>query len=551
MNISIAQQNYHVGNVAYNTEKIIVAIVEAKKQKTDLLIFSELAVCGYPPHDKLFASDFFVTLQQYLKKIIAQTSSITIVIGVPRKNKEHQIFNSAVVISNKKIIATIDKTLLPEYDVFNERRYFSPAEQWQSVRIKNKNFAITICEDIWFDDKKYAFCPLQKITQKNKIDAIVNLSASPFDTTHLQERVRVLQQSVAKYKVPIFYANAVGTQTDLIFDGNSIVMNKQSQVICKGKRFEEDLIHVQWNELESTRPITVNTMSKKTNCIVKLTEQKGIENIYHALVLGIRDYVTKSGFQKVILGASGGIDSAVVQALATAALGEKNVLAILMPSKFSSEHSIADAKKLSENLGNDFFIAPINNEYDSFLNSLQPLFKQSKFSVAEENMQSRIRGNMLMTIANKYNYLLLNTSNKSELAMGYGTLYGDMAGAVSVLGDLFKTQVFALARFINEKKIIIPKNILTKAPSAELRPNQKDSDSLPEYEVLDELLHYFIHEQKSCEQIQKMKKWDDALVAKTFRTLHLNEYKRFQFCPILRISNKSFGRGRKIEVVGF
>jgi NAD+ synthase (glutamine-hydrolysing) len=395
---------------------------------------------------------------------------------------------------------------------------------------------------------------------KQSPDLMINISASPFDYDHDEDRKEVIRLNVMKYKLPMIYCNAVGAQTEIIFDGGSLVYTAGGRLKNELSYFEEDAVlidtvdlfaddtQVQQHHPKIEMDMRVAKTTDPEKIIGYLTNENNISQIKSALIAGIRDYFSKMGFKKAILGSSGGIDSAVVLALAVEALGAENVTAILMPSPFSTEHSVEDAKQLSEQLGNPYHVIGIGGIYDSFLQSLEPLFNGTPFGVAEENIQSRSRGNLLMAIANKFGYVLLNTSNKSELATGYGTLYGDMAGGLSVIGDLYKTQVYALARYINRGQEIIPENILIKAPSAELRPNQKDSDSLPEYDVLDKLLYFYIERRKGPAEIIDMG-FDEALVRKTLRMVNLNEYKRNQFCPIIRVSTKAFGVGRRLPIV--
>jgi NAD+ synthase (glutamine-hydrolysing) len=396
-----------------------------------------------------------------------------------------------------------------------------------------------------------------------KPDVMINLSASPYNYAQDIVRNSIVKAHTLKYKLPMLYCNAVGSQTEIVFDGGSLVYDINGCKVKEMKYFEEDY---QLFELEKL--LQVSETSKVTplagaekyyysakevgtgvNTLEYLSDEKNIDEIYHALILGIRDYFHKMGFSKAILGASGGIDSALTQVLAVDALGKENVRAILMPSQYSSAHSVTDAEQLSLNLGNQYDIIPIENIYETFLKELKPVFDNLPFGVAEENIQSRTRGNLLMAIANKFGYILLNTSNKSELATGYGTLYGDMAGGLGVLGDLYKIQVYALAKYINKKKEIIPNNIFKKAPSAELRPGQKDVDSLPPYEILDKVLYEYIEQRRGPKEIIA-KGFDPALVAKVLKLVNTNEYKRNQFCPIIRVSTKAFGVGRRVPIVG-
>ncbi|HEX7844144.1 MAG TPA: NAD+ synthase, partial [Chitinophagaceae bacterium] len=429
------------------------------------------------------------------------------------------------------------------------------------VEFKGKKLAITICEDIWNmgDNPLYRITPMEQLIGFNP-DVMLNLSASPYNYAQDIVRNSIIKAHTLKYQLPMLYCNAVGSQTEIVFDGGSLVYDINGKRVKEMKYFEEDYQLFDLEEI-SKRSATIETLKpdevffsakevgKGEDIIQYLSNEKNIGEIYHALILGVRDYFQKMGFSKAILGASGGIDSAVVQALAVAALGKENVRAILMPSQFSSGHSVSDAEQLSRNLGTAYDIVPIKNIYESFLTELKPVYKDSPFGLAEENIQARTRGNLLMAIANKFGYILLNTSNKSELAAGYGTLYGDMAGGLSVLGDAYKTQVYALAHYINKEKEIIPSNILTKAPSAELRPGQKDSDSLPEYDVLDRVLYEYIELRNGPKEIIA-KGYDAALVTRVLKLVNTNEYKRNQFCPIIRISCKAFGVGRRVPIVG-
>jgi NAD+ synthase (glutamine-hydrolysing) len=556
MKIFLAQQNYHIGNFEWNTQKIINAILEAKSQNADLIVFSEMSVCGYPARDFVEFDDFIDKCYQSINIIKEYSDNIGILVGSPAKNPIKQgkdLFNAAFFLYNKEILAEIHKTLLPTYDVFDEYRYFEPAYEWNCVEFKGKKLAITICEDIWNlgDNPLYRIAPMDKLMEQNP-DLMLNLSASPFDYTHDEDRKATIKANVLKYKLPLIYCNSVGSQTEIVFDGASLVFDKEANLVASLPMFKEALVCVHLNSNGSFNEAVIEDAKQLPNeeCNPStLKESHNIAQVYQALVLGIKDYFTKMGFTKAILGSSGGIDSAVTLALACDALGKENVRAILMPSPYSTNHSVDDAVQLSENLGNPYDIIKIDEVYHSFLQTLKPIFKDLPFSLAEENIQSRSRGNLLMAIANKFNYILLNTSNKSELATGYGTLYGDMAGGIGVLGDCYKLQVYELAKYINLKKEIIPSNIITKAPSAELRPNQKDSDSLPDYTILDKILYQYIELRKSPADI-KAQGFDATLVDKTLKMVNNNEYKRNQFCPIIRISPKAFGVGRRVPIVG-
>ena len=556
MKICIAQQNYHIGNFEENTNKILCAIEEAKKQGADLILFSEMSVCGYPARDFVEFNDFIEQCYQSIEKIKKAADTIGVLIGSPARNPEKKgkdLFNAAFFLHEQKVIAEIHKTLLPTYDVFDENRYFESADSWKVIPFKGKKLAITICEDIWNlgDNPLYRICPMDHLMEQSP-DIMLNLSASPFDYTHDEDRKATIKANVLKYKIPLFYCNAVGSQTEIVFDGGSYAFDKDANLCGSLPMFESSMQIFECNDDGTINAPILEPAARVPNKELnpaKLIPELNIDQVYKALVLGVKDYFNKMGFKKAILGSSGGIDSAVTLAIAVDALGKENVYAILMPSPYSTNHSVDDAVQLSKNLDNPHDIIPIKEVYESFLGTLKPIFKDLPFSLAEENIQSRSRGNILMAIANKLGYVLLNTSNKSELATGYGTLYGDMAGGLGVLGDCYKMQVYALAKFINRDKEIIPQNIIDKAPSAELRPNQKDSDSLPDYEVLDQLLYQYIEKRIDPAAIKALG-FDTALVDKTLKMVNNNEYKRNQFCPIIRVSPKAFGVGRRVPIVG-
>ena len=556
MKIFLAQQNYHIGNFELNTQKIIEAIKAAKAQQGDLIVFSEMCVCGYPARDFVEFDDFIQKCYTAIDAIKQHADTIGVLIGSPSKNKIKEgkdLFNAAFFLYEKEIKAEVHKTLLPTYDVFDEYRYFEPAYDWNIINFKNKKLAVTICEDIWNlgDNPLYRICPMDEL-MKQEPDVMINLSASPFDYTHIEDRKAIIKANVLKYKLPLIYCNTIGSQTEIVFDGASLVFDKNANLIKALPVFKETIDCVELNNDGTFEATIIESANKISNTELNpssLNEQLNIAQIHDALVLGIKDYFSKMNFTKAIIGSSGGIDSAVALALACKALGAANVKAVLMPSLYSSEHSVNDAVQLSKNLNNPYDILNINNIYESFLQTLQPLFKDLPFSVAEENIQSRSRGNLLMAIANKLGYVLLNTSNKSELAVGYGTLYGDMAGGLSILGDCYKLQVYALANYINRDKEIIPENIISKAPSAELRPEQKDSDSLPDYNILDKILYLYIEERLGPNEI-KATGFDAPLVDRVLKMVNNNEYKRNQFCPIIRISSKAFGSGRRMPIVG-
>ena len=556
MKIVLAQQNYHVGNFESNLQKMLNGIAEAKQQGADLVVFSEMSVCGYPARDFVEFEDFINKCYQSIDVIKQYADTIAVLVGSPARSPATQgksLFNAAFFLFEKEIKAEIHKTLLPTYDVFDEYRYFEPAFSWDVIEFKGKRLAITICEDIWNidDNLLYRICPMDALIEQ-KPDVMINLSASPFDYMHDEDRKSVVKANVLKYKLPMFYCNAVGSQTEIVFDGASLIFDVHGNLCKQLPMFEEAIDGAVLNDDGTLDALVIEPASclKPTNWNpAELNETLNIQQVYQALVMGIRDYFKKMGFSKAILGSSGGIDSAVTLALACDALGNDNVRAILMPSPYSTDHSVNDAVQLSKNLGNPYDIIHINDIYQSFLTTLNPIFNGLPFSLAEENMQSRTRGNLLMAIANKFGYILLNTSNKSELATGYGTLYGDMAGGLGVLGDCYKLQVYALAEYINRNGEMIPTNIITKAPSAELRPEQKDSDSLPEYSILDKILYLYIERRLGPVEIKALG-YDSALVDRILKMVNTNEYKRNQFCPIIRVSPKAFGVGRRVPIVG-
>jgi NAD+ synthase (glutamine-hydrolysing) len=544
MKIALVQLNYHIGNFSSNTAKIILHIEKAKSEGAHLVVFSELAVCGYYPHDLLERMEFIENTQKAIDKIVDATSNIAVVIGAPTVNtskKGKRLYNSALFINNKKIERTIHKTLLPTYDIFDEYRHFEPNKSFEVIEFMGQKLAVTICEDLWDNQptnnsfaqsKIYITSPLEELSKLNP-DLVINIAASPFSYDQEGTRKSTLVRNAVEYSLPLVYVNQVGAQTEIVFDGGSLFINNSGEVIHEMAYFEEDFRIVDINAPQ-TKDIQDN--------------QPAIAKINDALVLGIRDYFNKMGFKTATLGLSGGIDSAVVAVLAAEALGSENVRVLLMPSKYSSGHSITDAVELAENLGIQYETVNIQPIVDAFDSAMAPIFKGLEADVTEENIQARTRGVLVMALSNKFGHILLNTSNKSECAVGYGTLYGDMNGGLSVLGDVYKTDVFNLARYINRDHEIIPENIIVKPPSAELRPEQKDSDSLPDYEILDDILYRYIEQNQSPDEIISAG-FDAAIVKRTAHMVNINEYKRFQTPPILRVSSKAFGFGRKMPLV--
>lgn len=555
MKICLAQQNYHIGNFEANTQKIADACRTAIAEGAEMIIFSELAICGYPPRDFLEFDEFLDKCYKCIESLLPLSEQIAIIVGAPAPNPRPEgknLFNSAYFLFEGKIQHIVHKALLPNYDIFDEYRYFEPGFEFKCIGFKGRRLAVTICEDIWDiqDDPVYRFRPLDILVQEQP-DFIINLSASPFSYLHAENRAFVIGQNVGRYQLPMIYCNTVGSQTEINFDGGSIVCNADGSVIAEFPHFEEHLGYVIWNGMSFDQAIPTSigkSLPKVAPDSTLFNPERNIERIHKALTMGIRDYFQKMGFKKAVVASSGGIDSAVTLALAVEALGKENVHALLMPSQFSTAHSVTDAEQLSQNLDNRYDTVAIKDIFDKVSESLKPIFGDAPFDVTEENIQSRIRGLLVMALANKYNYILLNTSNKSELATGYGTLYGDMAGGISVLGDLYKTQVYALARYINRDKEVIPEHILIKAPSAELRPGQKDSDSLPDYNVLDQILYQYIERRQGLQDIIAMG-FEPQLVERCLKMINRNEYKRNQFCPIIRVSSKAFGIGRRIPIV--
>lgn len=541
MKIAIAQLDYHIGNLEGNLEKMLRTVEEAKARQADIVCFGELAVCGYPPRDFLEFEDFVDRCQHSIEVLREASQGIAIAVGAPVRNPVRagkDLYNSAYFLYNGEVLGIQHKTLLPTYDIFDEYRYFEPATRFKTVNFKGKRIALSICEDIWNvgnENPLYTVCPLDEMMWERP-DFILNLSASPFDYGHAALRVHTVRVNVLQYRIPMFYTNCVGAQTDIIFDGGSIVMSPDGKVFDEMPYFTENM---RVYELAEVMKGGKNNEQPKEK----------IKLIHQALVLGIRDYFRKLGFSKAVLGLSGGIDSAVTAVLATEALGSENVRVLLMPSQFSTGHSVDDARKLAENLGIQYDIIPIKPMFDSIEGTLESLFEGLPFNVTEENIQARIRGILLMAISNKFGNILLNTTNKSEMAVGYGTLYGDLCGGLSVLGDVYKTEVYELARYLNREKEIIPENSISKPPSAELRPGQKDSDSLPDYGVLDPLLYQYIEGRKGPDELVAAG-FDEALVDRVLRMVNINEFKREQAAPVLRVSRKAFGMGRRLPIVG-
>ncbi|MFP8487899.1 NAD+ synthase [Gracilimonas sp. Q87] len=548
MRIRLQQLNPTIGDLTGNTELVLSAMQKAEEDDIELLILPELVTTGYPPMDLLERDVFRELIYNMNRKIIEASKKTTVIFGTVTQNLSETgrpCYNSAIVAEHGEEKQRIHKALLPTYDVFDDLRYFEPGNEFEPVFIKGFPFGITICEDIWFNDNDIQYHIYDKnpakILAENGAKAIVNVSASPFNKNKPETRTNMLQNHVGQLEIPLFYVNQVGAQTELIFDGDSLAFDKTGTIKARSRRFDTDKVDIDFNpqnyEVEAITDVEANIVNPPKEQVM-----------FEGLVLGVKDYLKKSkAADTVILGLSGGIDSSLTCVIATEALGAENVKAVTMPSEFSSEGSVSDSERLAKNLGIELLEIPIKDIYGSFTNALQSQFEGTGFGVAEENLQSRSRGVILMALANKFGYMVLNTGNKSEMAVGYCTLYGDMAGGLSVISDIYKTEVYDICRWLNEEyyeKEVIPENIINKPPSAELRPDQKDSDSLPDYGTLDSILRYYIEHQSSREEIIRTG-FPGELVDKVIRLVDLNEHKRFQAPPGLKMSVKAFGTGRR------
>jgi NAD+ synthase (glutamine-hydrolysing) len=549
MKVALAQLNYLIGDFGGNLEKMSDAVEKARQLDARMVIFSELSICGYPPLDLLERAEFVESSNKMITRLAAQADpTMGILVGAPEYNPSPEgklLFNAAFFIHRGQVKQVFRKTLLPTYDIFDEYRYFEPNREFRLLEFEGVSFAVTICEDLWDEQpfegafsrsRLYTANPLEELHRLGP-DVIINLAASPFSHRKMEVKQSIFTGKASRYGLPVLYCNQTGAQTELIFEGGSMAINSQGGIVEQLGYYVEDIKVVELEDLRnrSDQPVVARIPDR-------------IEMISHALVCGIRDYFWKMGFKKATLGLSGGIDSAVTLALAAEALGPENLDVLLMPSQYSSEHSISDSVQLSENLGVSHRILSIESVFNAFRHTLDPLFGSLPEDITEENIQARIRGTLLMALSNKFGNILLNTSNKSETAVGYGTLYGDMSGGLSVLGDVYKTDVYRLAGYINRDREVVPDHIITKPPSAELRPDQKDSDSLPPYEILDQVLEAYIEKQLSVEKVCEMG-FDPQMVARIVKLINQNEYKRYQTPPILRISSKAFGVGRRLPLV--
>jgi len=549
MKIALAQLNYHVGDFTGNLSRITRAVEDAGEKGADLVVFSELSICGYPPLDLLERKDFIDACMSHVEMLAtAIDPGIGVLVGGPEPNPDSvgkMLYNSVFFLFGGQIRQVFRKSLLPTYDIFDEYRYFEANREFQILEFRGKRLAVTICEDLWDEQpfeneyarsRLYTTNPLEELVGL-QAHAVINLAASPFSHRKMEAKQSIFTGKAKRYGIPVLYCNQVGAQTELIFEGGSMAVDAAGYVSARLPFFQEDYLVLDLEELiqSSTDPHPG-----------KIPDRIG--SMAGALICGIRDYFGKLEFKTATLGLSGGIDSAVTLALATEALGSLNLHVLLLPSQYSSGHSIDDSVEMARMLGVKYDILPIEALFNKFRETLNPLFQNLPEDSSEENIQARIRGTLLMALSNKFGNILLNTSNKSETAVGYGTLYGDMSGGLSVLGDVYKTDVYLLARYLNTVQKMIPENIITKAPSAELRPDQKDTDSLPPYEILDQILEAYIEKQLPVGKLVEMG-FEQNLAKRIIALVNQNEYKRYQTPPILRISSKAFGVGRRLPLV--
>jgi len=531
LRIAIAQINATVGDIEGNSRRILEYADRARRSQANIVVFPELAVCGYPPEDLLLKPSFISENLKAINRIAEKIKGITAIIGFVGKEKPG-LYNSAALIADGKIKGVYHKTRLPNYGVFDERRYFKEGRAPFVFKIGGITCGISICEDLW-----YTQGPV-RLEAKKGARIIFAINASPYHAGKGKLRRDIITKQAKANKTFIAYANMVGGQDELVFDGQSFVVNDKGKLIAQAKAFEEELLIVDLNGRGAvTAPLQI-AMTRPLN---------PLDEIYQALVLGLRDYVYKNGFKKVVIGLSGGIDSALTAAIAKEALGPENTAGVFMPSMFTSKESGMDALKLVKNLGIKLHEIPITNVFEAYLKDLSRVFKGHPKNITEENIQARIRGNILMAISNKFGYLVLTTGNKSEISCGYCTLYGDMAGGFSIIKDVPKTLVYKLAKFVNKDKEIIPGRILTRPPTAELKPNQKDTDTLPPYPILDPIIKAYVEEDKSLEEIIK-KTNQKALVSKVIRMIDASEYKRRQASPGIKITPKAFGKDRRMPI---
>lgn len=560
LRVAVCQLNPTIADLRGNANKIKSAILRAREEGVRLIIFPELCITGYPPRDLLLYDAFLRRVEETVKEEIMPLSrDIAVLIGAPwREPGSPKLFNSALLLFNGRLFSSHDKTLLPNYDVFDENRYFSPSLQRSLLVLDGEKIAVTVCEDIWNDKdywerRRYEVDPVQELFEQGA-ELLINLSASPYHYKKAGQRADMLCALARKYRAGVIYVNQAGGNDELVFDGSSMVCSGDGRLLFQAYPFQEVMFYLETEDLRSSaggekgiREISFhNDMAFSAEFNQELLNREGINWIYAALCRGLKDYLRKTGFERVVIGLSGGIDSSVTAALAVAALGAKRVLGVLMPSRYSSAGSLRDAKALARNLNMDTIVVPIEEPFRAFL-KLMNGGDAPQMDLAEENIQARIRGNVLMFISNREGCLVLTTGNKSELAVGYCTLYGDMSGGLALLADVPKTMVYELARFINETagRDLIPRSIIEKEPSAELRPGQLDQDSLPPYTILDEILHYYVEENKHKAEIAG---FDPDLVEEIINRVDRAEYKRFQAAPGLRVTTKAFGSGRRMPI---
>lgn len=530
MKLLIEQINPKIGDIEANTFLILSAIQKAQEFDCQILVLPELALCGYPPKDLLLLEGFLEKVEESLEKICHACKNLMAVIGLPRKDKG-KLLNSAAIIQDQKLIAFEDKSLLPNYDVFNERRYFSASTRFKQVfKYKTKKIAVCICEDIWMPCDSFQ-SPLSHL-KNAKIDLLINLSSSPFSLQKFEKRLFVAQDAAKKLDTQLVLCNQAGGNDSLIFDGKSFHLDRKGNVQKKAKGFCQDSLVVSLDQ---------------ENKALKINDVESEEDLFEALICGLKDYFDKCAFKSACLGLSGGIDSALVACLAQKALGPENITAIAMPSRYSSKESLEDAKALAKNLKIELHTIPIDHLFQSFIDTLAPFFAAE--GLCEENLQARIRGMLLMAFSNTFGHVLLSTGNKSEIAMGYTTLYGDLCGGLSVISDLCKEQVYTLCRWINKKELLIPERVFQKEPSAELRPNQKDRDSLPPYPDIDNVLKAYVEEHQSIPKIAKRFSYEEDFVHKLVQKIHQSEYKRRQSAPGFKVSEKAFSEGWIFPIV--
>lgn len=542
MKILVAQLNPIVGDLDGNTQKILESIEEGKRKRADLVLFSELTICGYPPEDLLFHRTFIESQTLHLERVIKASKGIAVMVGLVRRTTEHRekhLLNSAAIIDDGKLLGFQDKWLLPTYDVFDERRYFDPGQELSPWEIRGSKVGLLICEDIWqhagyAQYTRYLRDPVMEL-KKHSVDFLVNMSASPYQFQKPDVRINVCKKAAKTLKCPVVMCCQVGANGPILFDGYSIYVNKEAKLCQLAKGFEEDHLLVDLKKDISPCSFSYHDM----------------ENLLSALIMGVRDYFRKCGFKKACLGISGGIDSALVAYIAKRALGCENVMGVSMPSRYTSDQSLCDGATLMKNMGVECMEVSIEEPFGDFLSLLAPYFEGKAEDTTEENLQARIRGIILMALSNKHGYIVLSTGNKSETALGYSTLYGDMCGGLGVIADVMKTRVYALCRYINERegKEMIPQSIIERPPSAELRADQKDLDSLPEYTIVDQVLEGYVENYLSIDEIAEKYEIPQEIVYSLVEKIHMAEYKRRQGPPILRVSKKAFGVGRHYPIV--